>query len=231
MAGHIRSCGNAWPLIDRFVLWVSIEDRKAESDSEWQTNPFGQMENPVASTKNLIISIIVFIIFINFSPARLNSVPLLSSLISLYVNLFSPLLCFFHWRDVRLSITMTDSTQVAYGESSSFFLAFFFFFVQSCVGDAEALSENPICCRFCGHEGLPLTLTDSSQICWLKFNFFSSHCHGLFYHTWRYPCRKTGCVSSSHDCCVSVWPWQLFWLTNSRTSFFCKFYSGKRNER
>lgn len=71
---------------------VRTGDRQAENDSEWWINPFGHIAESNTKYQNLIISIIIFIIFIHFLPARLNAVsPLpLSSLLLLYINLFFP---------------------------------------------------------------------------------------------------------------------------------------------
>lgn len=142
-------------------------DRKAENDSEWRTNPFGHIAESNTKYQNLIISIIIFIIFIHFLPVGLNALSLSLSLLLplplplLYINLFFP--------SIALSTGNMWACQSRWltalkwpTESSSFFSPFLFFFFGQTLW---ALSGNPIYCGFSGRKGLPLTLTDSSQIC------------------------------------------------------------------
>lgn len=109
---------------------VCLGDRKAESDSEWRTNPFGRTAESNTKYQNLIISIIIFIIFIHFLPAMLNAVCSSLSLSSLshcsflctlIYFFFSSLHCSLHWRHVNLPVMLIDSTQVAYGKAAHFF--------------------------------------------------------------------------------------------------------------
>lgn len=91
-------CLHAWVLSVYISLCASVcvcvGDRKDEIDSEWRTNPFGHIAESNTKCQNLIISIIIFIIFIHFLPARLNAVSLfflpLPPLAPLYINLFFP---------------------------------------------------------------------------------------------------------------------------------------------
>lgn len=164
------ACMHGYTLFICVCASVRLGDRKAESDSEWRTNPFGRTAESNTKYQNLIISIIIFIIFIHFLPAMLNAVcsslsppsPHCSFLCTLIYFFFPSLHCSLHWRHVNLPVMLIDSTQVAYGKAAHFFP---FFSVRRCAGDAGALSGNPIYCRFSGQKGLPLTLTDSSQIC------------------------------------------------------------------
>lgn len=131
--------------------------------------PLGALQNPIPSTKisSFQLSYLSYL-FIFSQPCLMLSAPLsllpLPLLLPLYINLFffSSLHCSLHWRHVNLPVMLIDSTQVAYGKAAHFFP---FFSVRRCAGDAGALSGNPIYCRFSGQKGLPLTLTDSSQIC------------------------------------------------------------------
>lgn len=130
----------------------------------------GTQRNQIPSTKisSFQLSYLSCLFIFSLPGLMLSFFPSLfftHSLLSLYINLFFSLHCSFHWRHVSLPIMVTDSTQVAYGKSSSFFLFSRFFLVRRCAGDAEALSGNPIYCCFSGQKRLPLTVIDSSQIC------------------------------------------------------------------
>lgn len=144
---------------------VYVMDRKAENGRERRTNPVGQIAESSAKYQNLIISIIIFIIFIHFLPARLNAVTLVPSRSPLsHRSPFCTLIyfshcCSIHWRHVNLSVTVTDSTQVADRKSSSF--------GRMCCW-CQSWSGNPIYYCFCGRKRLPLTLIDNFQICRLR---------------------------------------------------------------
>lgn len=201
-------------------------NRKAENDSEWRTNPFGHIAESNTKYQNLIISIIIFIIFIHFLAARLNAASLTSPLslpllLPLYINLFfSPL------------ATHEPVSQIDWQHSSglwksgSFFFRFFLFFWSDVVlvmpgpyqetqfitvslGERGCHSRWLTALRFAGCSvGISFKL-----IC---FWLFCRHCRRLF-------CSSQTCVHSSHrgvaeraagSPCrfVFVRPWRWFWL-------------------
>lgn len=162
------ACMRGYTLFIYVCVSVCLGDRKAESDSEWRTNPFGRTAESNTKYQNLIISIIIFIIFIHFLPAMLNAVCFSLSSLShcsflctlIYFFFLPPLLSPLATREPASHVDWQHSSGLR--KSSSFFP---FFLVRRCAGDGGALSGNPIYCRFSGQKGLPLTLTDSSQIC------------------------------------------------------------------
>lgn len=136
--------------------------------SEWRTNPFGHIVESNTKYQNLIISIIIFIIFIHFLPARLNVVSLSSSppstrsLCSFFCTLVYTPPTGDMWACQSCWLT---ALKWPTEKQLIFSLPFSFFLVRRCAGDAGSLSGNPIYWSFSERKGLPLMLTDSSQIC------------------------------------------------------------------
>lgn len=135
-------CTCAWARIVYICLtvcvWVCVGARKTENDSEWRTNPFGHIAESNTKYQNLIISIIIFIIFIHFLPAQLNAVSLpplpLPPLLPLYINLFFP--------SIALSTGDTWTCQSCWltalkwptEKQLIFFFSPLFFLVRRCAG-------------------------------------------------------------------------------------------------
>lgn len=161
-------CLHAWVLSVYISLCVSVcvGDRKAETDSEWRTNPFGHIAESNTKCQNLINSIIIFIIFIHFLPARLNAVSLFSFLSLSRRSLFCTLIYFFP------SIALTTGDMWACQscwltalkwptEKRLIFSVFFFFFllVRRCAGDAGPYQETQFIAVSLGERGC--------HSCWL----------------------------------------------------------------
>lgn len=94
--------------------------------------PLGTLRNPIPSTKisSFQLSYLSYL-FIFSQPGlmlSLSSAPSLSPRSFLCTLIYFFLHCSFHWRHVSLPVTMTDSTQVAYGKAAHFFFLFFPFF-------------------------------------------------------------------------------------------------------
>lgn len=123
-------CVSFWMHTWAFIH-VCVRDRKAENDSEWRTNPFGHIAESNTKYQNLIISIIIFIIFIHFLPARLNAFSLFPSLSLTHSSFFCTLIYFFPPLLSPLA-TCEPASHVDWQhssglrKSSSFFLSLFF---------------------------------------------------------------------------------------------------------
>lgn len=150
------------------VFWG---DSKAGNDSEWRANPSGYIAESNSNYQNLIISIIIFIIFIHFLSVRLNAASLLSH--CLCALIYFSLCCSLSTGDMW-GCQSCWLTALKWPTEKRLIFSFFFFFflVRRRSAVAGALSGNPIYCSFSGRKGLSLTLTDSSQICQLQCRDF-----------------------------------------------------------